>query len=83
MREGRYIYFHRDGNPGVEFDSFSHGSSSEAGDSEDDDSEEVSTCLQATEPNFLAEVARMGEHARVSACAHDAHPSTPALAGHT
>ena len=46
MREGRYIYFHGDGNPGVEFDFFSHGSSSEAGDSEDEDSGEVSTGLQ-------------------------------------
>ena len=46
MREGRYIYFHGDGNPGVEFDGFSHGSGSEAGDSEDEDSGEVGTGLQ-------------------------------------
>ena len=35
------------GNPGVEFDGFSHGSGSEAGDSEDEDSGEVGTGVQA------------------------------------
>ena len=40
------IQGHGDGNSGMEFDSFPHGSSSESGDSEDNDSGEVSTCLQ-------------------------------------